>query len=137
MKMSDQSNGHLTQFFSSLTLAKKSPMAHPDPRDAHYFAALETARIIAARILENPSLIELGTEHLDDLDRRRGGLPLCDLEWRHIIRTHTPQEIAELLCLETEDAQRLRSSKPFIGEPFISPKKAHEIYAGFAAFAYT
>ena len=134
--MSDQSIGDLTHRFSSLAVAQRSPIPRPDPRDAHYFASLETARIIAARILENPSLIALGTEHLDDLDRRRGGLPLCDLEWRHIIRTHTPQEIAELLCLETEEAQRLRSSKPFIGEPFISPKKAHEIYAGFAALAY-
>ena len=81
-------------------------------------------------------MVELGTEHLDDLDRRRGGLPLCDLEWRHIIQTHTPQEIAELLCLETEDAQRLRSSEPFHGEEFISQKRAHEIYAGFAKIAF-
>lgn len=134
--MGNQSMGNLTRFFSSLAIAKKSPMARPDPRDAHSFAALETGRIIAARILEDPSLVVLGMEHLDDLDRRRGGLPLCDLEWRHIIRTHTPQEIAELLCLETEDAQRLRSSEPFHGDEFISQNRAHEIYVGFAKIAF-
>jgi hypothetical protein len=40
-------------------------------------------------------------------------------EWFHILDTVTVAEIASLLEEESSRAQRLRSSTPFVGEPFL------------------
>lgn len=41
-------------------------------------------------------------------------------EWENIIASHTVEQIAVLLEEETEEGQRIRSSRPFVGPPFVT-----------------
>ena len=51
------------------------------------------------------------------------------VEWEEIIRTSSPAEIAGLLVAEGDEAQRLRSSMPFIRAPFFSEEERQQVIA--------
>ena len=93
---------------------------HPHQRND--WMALEMARLVARRLRENPALVELGRERILSL-RERGRDFVAFREWEELINTLTVAEIADLLEAETEEGQRLRSSRPFIGPSFITDQE--------------
>ena len=87
-----------------------SGMGHPHI-DAR---SLEMARIIVKRIDEDPTLIEVAHQYLANEERRYGTLCQASEEWREIL-TRPWAQVRELLLEESDEGQRLRSSKPFAG----------------------
>ena len=101
------------------------------PDSVNDFIVRELARLAAQRILEAPMRV---LEGLDRLARWRTGAAgrgrdASLAEWEEIIRSRTPAEIAGLLIAETEDAQRLRSSMPFIRPPFFTEDERQAVIA--------
>ena len=76
--------------------------------------SLEMAKIIVKRIDADPTLIEYAHRYLADEERRYRTLCQTSREWKQIL-TRPWSEIREILLEESEEGQRLRSSKPFAG----------------------
>ena len=76
--------------------------------------SLEMAKIIVKRIDADPTLIERAHQYLADEERRHGSLCQASLEWKQIL-TKPWSEIRTILLDESDEGQRLRSSKPFTG----------------------
>ena len=91
--------------------------------DANYRFSLELARLSAQRIIEDPSRIDAALALIERWRKQRGGHIPAISEWKRIIQTHTPQEIAALLVEETDEGQRLRSSHPFKRLPFFTEEE--------------
>ena len=89
---------------------RKTGVRHPHI-DAR---SLEMAKIIVQRIDDDPTLIEVAHRYLGDEERRHGKLCRASREWRKIL-TRPWSEIRRLLLDESDEGQRLRSSKPFAG----------------------
>lgn len=100
--------------------------AHPSQRND--WIALETARLVARRLREDPTLMELGKEQIRR-SRKRNRDFSAYREWEHLLTTRSVEEIACLLEAETDEGQRLRSSRPFIGVPFVTDQERKEILA--------
>ena len=101
-------------------------MTFTHPHERNDWIALATARIIARRLRENPALVEKGRERIL-ASRERGRDFSAYREWEEIIRKLPVAAIAELLEAQTEEGQRLRSSRPFIGPPFILDEERRAI----------
>lgn len=85
------------------------------------------AKLIAARIRENPGLISVARDNLERWlatcsPNTRGTL----LEWQTILQTGV-DSVIETLCGEDERCTRLRQSSPFAGEEFITRSERTEI----------
>ena len=76
--------------------------------------SLAMARIIVKRIDEDPTLIKVAHQFLENEERRRGRLSRASREWKEIL-TRPWAEVREILLEESDEGQRLRSSKPFAG----------------------
>ena len=106
-------------------------LVKPSTDSANDFIVRELARLAAQRILEAPMRLREG---LDRLARWRAGAAGSGrdaslAEWEEIIHARTPAEIAGLLIADTEDAQRLRSSMPFIRPPFFTEEERQAVIA--------
>jgi hypothetical protein len=87
---------------------------------------LEKGRIIAARLRENPSLTKTVQEQLAAHSERN--FPAHE-EWRALLATDDVEKIASILESTDDEGQRLRSSMPFRGEPFITGDELEAIHA--------
>ena len=76
--------------------------------------SLAMAKIIVKRIDADPTLIEVAHRNLQREERRRGRLSLASREWKEIL-TRPWSEVREILLDESDEGQRLRSSRPFAG----------------------
>lgn len=76
--------------------------------------SLAMAKIIVQRIDDDPTLIRVAHEYLEDEERRWGQLCEASREWKEIL-TRPWSEVREILLDESDEGQRLRSSKPFAG----------------------
>ena len=76
--------------------------------------SLDMARIVVARIDEDPILIHIAHDNLARWRRCRGGLSRAHLEWVEILERPWTG-IREVLLAKTDEGQRLRSSSPFTG----------------------
>ena len=76
--------------------------------------SLEMAKIIVKRIDADPTLIEHAHRYLAGEEERHGTLSQASLEWKQIL-TRPWSEIRKILLDESDEGQRLRSSKPFAG----------------------
>ena len=76
--------------------------------------SLAMARIIVERIDADPKLIEVAHRKLQREEGRRGRLSLASQEWKEIL-TRPWSEVREILLDDSDEGQRLRSSKPFAG----------------------
>jgi hypothetical protein len=77
----------------------------------------------APHIRMAPGSISSARDRLERWMHRPGydvGMALSCQEWLDLIDTMSPAEIADLLEEESENAARLRSSSPFIREPFFT-----------------
>ena len=106
----------------------RSPEAVESPTD---FIVRELAALAARRILEMPARVQEGIGRLARWRSRASGCgrDAAFAEWEDIIRSRTPAEIAGLLVAEGGEAQRLRSSMPFIRPPFFTEEERQEIIA--------
>ena len=95
------------------------------------FIMRELARLAAQRILEAPVRVREGLERLERwrAGAAGSGRDASLAEWEEIIRARTPAQIAGLLIADTEDAQRLRSSMPFIRPPFFTEEERQAVIA--------
>ena len=101
-------------------------MTFTHPHQRNDWIALETARLVARRLRENPALVTEGVERIR-ASRERGRDFSAYREWEELLKTRNVDEIAGLLEAETEEGQRLRSSRPFIGPPFVTETERKEI----------
>ena len=95
------------------------------------FIVRELAALAARRILEAPVRVREGLERLARWRSRAAGRgrDAAFAEWEEIIRARTPAEIAGLLVAEDAEAQRLRSSMPFIRPPFFTEEERQAVIA--------
>lgn len=106
--------------------AKFNRMTFIHPHERNDWIALETARLVARRLRENPGLLAMGRERIHSA-HSRGRDFSAYREWDELLRTYSAGEIANLLEAETEEGQRLRSSRPFVGPPFVAEPERKEI----------
>jgi len=79
--------------------------------------SLELGRCTAARLRQQPELLQLAHENLARWSRLNANAPAllrCYAEWREILH-HPLEEICQLLSSESEEARRLRQNSPFAG----------------------
>ena len=76
--------------------------------------SLAMAKIIVERIDADPTFIEVAHRNLENEERHSGRLSQASREWRQIL-TRPWAEVREVLLEESDEGQRLRSSKPFAG----------------------
>ena len=76
--------------------------------------SLAMAKLIVEKIDANPSLITHAHEYLAEEKTRHGRLCQASREWKEIL-SRPWSEIRSILLDESDEGQRLRSSKPFAG----------------------
>jgi len=94
-------------------------------------ASLEMARRVADRLRHNPELLEVARTNLQRWSRRNAAvvsLLRCYAEWEDILSRPVDQ-ICDLLCADTNEAQRLRQNSPFAG--VLPPAEVWEIKSRF------
>jgi hypothetical protein len=94
-------------------------------------ASLEMARRVADRLRLNPQLLEIARANLARWSRQNAAvasLLRSYAEWEDVL-SRPVDEICDLLCSHTEDAQRLRQNSPFVG--VLSPAEVWEIKSRF------
>lgn len=93
--------------------------------------SLELARRVAERLRWRPEMLELARTNLARWRRQNASSPSllrCYSEWESILARPVDQ-ICELLCSGSDDAQRLRQNSPFAGA--LSPAEVWEIKSRF------
>jgi hypothetical protein len=99
--------------------------------------SLELARRVAGRLRESPALLDVARANLSRWSKLNSGSPSllrCYEEWQRLLGRPV-DDICDLLCEETEDAQRLRQNSPFAG--ILSPAEVWEIKERFRRDAAT
>ena len=96
--------------------------------------SLEIHRRIAGLLVADPKQV-LG-KAMSNLEswlksRNSSALGSAYQEWLRLLQTLTPEQIAELIVSENEDANRLRQSSPFAG--VLSPQEVWSIKRSHAA----
>jgi hypothetical protein len=79
--------------------------------------SLELGRRTAARLRQQPELLQLAQENLARWSRLNANAPAllrCYEEWREILQ-HPLTDICQLLSSESEAARLLRQNSPFAG----------------------
>ncbi len=117
--------------FSNVRMILQMPeMKFTRPHERQDWIRLQLSKLVAARIRKKPSVVEVGMQNI----RRWVEDSKCNahwvaarLEWAELIKRHTTQEIADLLEAEGDEAQRLRSSMPFIQPPFFTEAERLQI----------
>jgi hypothetical protein len=92
--------------------------------------SLEMARRVASRLRSQPELVEFARANLAwwSPNASAPSRLRCYAEWQEIL-SHPVEEICELLCAESDNAQRLREYSPFAG--LLRPAEVWEIKARF------
>ena len=89
--------------------------------------SLEMARRVAMALRNSPALIQVARANLSrwsNLNADAPSLLRCYEEWQGILAGPL-NEVCELLCAETDEAQRLRQNSPFAG--VLSPAEVWSI----------
>lgn len=77
--------------------------------------ARRLAKRIAKRIAEDPAIIDRAIEWIDQRERQEPDASRRELkEWRSVLTTLSPRQVGALLVEESERADRLRQSLPFL-----------------------
>lgn len=89
--------------------------------------SLEMARRVADRLRLDPELLVIARSNLARWSRQNasvGSLLRCYAEWEAVL-SRPVGDICDLLCSDSDDAQRLRQNSPFVG--VLSPAEVWEI----------
>ncbi|WP_395742208.1 hypothetical protein [Prosthecobacter sp.] len=91
----------------------------------------QRGKIVASRLRQDPNLVLAARQRLED---RKSQLYRPHLEWLDLLEHASIEQICELLESPSDEGQRLRSSSPFHGSPFITPEENEDVrqraYAG-------
>ena len=93
--------------------------------------SLELARRVAERLRLRPELIDFARANLVRWSQQNASAPSllrCYAEWQKIL-SRPVEEICNLLCSESDDAQRLRQNSPFAG--VLTPTEVWEVKSRF------
>lgn len=71
-------------------------------------------RVVALRLRANPNLLQKAKTNLQNWLSKNPNVQAW-LEWKTILETESLETILEIITAETDEAQRLRSSSPFVG----------------------
>ncbi len=97
----------------------------------------ELARRVAARLRAAPALLDTARANLARWSRQNADAPSllrCYAEWQNIL-TRPLDDVCDLLCADTEAAQRLRQNSPFAG--ILSAAEVWEVKRQFRRHAAT
>ena len=89
--------------------------------------SLELGRRVAERMRRQPDVLAIAQANLLRWSRQNASTPSllrCYAEWQQIL-TRPVEEICDVLCSVTDDAQRLRQNSPFAG--VLTPAEVWEI----------
>ncbi len=93
--------------------------------------SLELGRRVAERLLRQPELVAFAHANLARWSQQNISAPSllrCYAEWQEIL-SRPVDEICDLLCSESDDAQRLRQNSPFAG--VLPPAEVWEVKSRF------
>lgn len=93
--------------------------------------SLELGRRTAARLRQQPSLLQLAHDNLTRWSRQNVGAPAllhCYAEWQELLKQPL-EDICSLLTSESETARRLRQNSPFAG--VLSAREVWEVKQHF------
>ena len=93
--------------------------------------SLELAHRVADRLRGQPELVEFARANLARWSQQNSSartLLRCYAEWQEIL-LRPVDEICNLLCSESDNAQRLRQNSPFAG--VLSPAEVWEVKSRF------
>ena len=93
--------------------------------------SLELARRVAERLRRQPGVMDIARANLVRWSRQNSSVPSllrCYAEWQEIL-SRPLDEICNLLCAESDNAQRLRQNSPFAG--VLPPAEVWEVKARF------
>lgn len=117
--------------FSNVRMMLHIPeMKFTRPHERQDWIRFQLSKLAAARIREKPSLVEVGMQNIRrwvEGSKCNAHWAAARLEWAEIINRHTAQGIADLLEAQGDEAQRLRSSMPFIQPPFFTEAERLQI----------
>ena len=84
--------------------------------EVHDEVGLEMGRRVAARLGEQPALLQIARDNLARWLRQNDAPALirCYREWMAILERPLG-EICQILCADTEEGRRLRQNSPFAG----------------------
>lgn len=92
------------------------------------YRSLKMHKIVAERIKKNPALLEIAFNNIKKWkERNKFPQPYLD-DWIEHINLGV-EHLCEFLSSETDEAQRLRSSSPFVG--IVTQKERREIFKEF------
>jgi hypothetical protein len=93
--------------------------------------SLELGRRTAARLRQQPDLLQLAHDNLARWSKQNANAPAllrCYEEWENILRLPL-EEICAVLAAEGDEGQRLRQNSPFAG--ILSAREVWEIKQNF------
>jgi hypothetical protein len=93
--------------------------------------SLELGRRVAERLRWQPELVAFARANLARWSRQNTSAPSllrCYAEWQEIL-SRPVDEICDLLCAESDNAQRLRQNSPFAG--VLPPAEVWEVKSRF------
>jgi hypothetical protein len=106
---------------------KSNSMNHSDTDQV----SLELARRVAERLRWQPALVDFARANLARWSQQNTAAPSllrCYAEWQQIL-SRPVEEICDLLCSESDNAQRLRQNSPFAG--VLKPTEVWEVKSRF------
>jgi hypothetical protein len=93
--------------------------------------SIEIARRVVNRLRGQPELVEFARANLVRWSQQNSSAPSllrCYAEWQEIL-SRPVDEICDLLCSKSDNAQRLRQNSPFAG--VLSPAEVLEVKSRF------
>jgi hypothetical protein len=93
--------------------------------------SLELARRVAEELRRHPEAVDFARANLARWSQRNSSAPSllrCYAEWQQLL-SRPVEEICDLLCSESDNAQRLRQNSPFAG--LLSPSDVWEVKSRF------
>jgi hypothetical protein len=105
---------HSSVFFLSAWVPANLPTMQHEINDK---ISLEMGRRVAARLREDPALLQTARDNLARWLRQNADAPAlvrCYREWLTMLERPLG-EICEILCADTEEGRRLRQNSPFAG----------------------
>jgi len=89
---------------------------------------------IAARIRAHPEMMQIVRANVErwlGQEHEKGVASPALLEWKNILKSQSVEQVLELICTETEEADRLRHSTPFCG--ILTEQERSAIFQSYAA----
>ena len=115
------------EFLADDVRVKSANMKHSETDQV----SLELGRRVAERLRWQPELVAFARANLARWSRQNTSAPSllrCYAEWQEIL-ARPVDEICNLLCSESDDAQRLRQNSPFAG--VLPPAEVWEVKSRF------